>query len=50
MSPYKLTEIMKYLNDYTTKMVSKLGRVISITGTAYDDDYDGKHSSTPSQS
>ncbi|KAK6746259.1 hypothetical protein RB195_012398 [Necator americanus] len=37
-------EILKPLNEYTRRIVTKLGRVISITGTAYDHDYNGKHS------
>ncbi|EYC16616.1 hypothetical protein Y032_0033g2750 [Ancylostoma ceylanicum] len=43
-TPY-CTEILDPLNDYTQKIVTKLGRVLSITGTAYDEDYDGKYSS-----
>ncbi|KAL6725446.1 hypothetical protein Aduo_007497 [Ancylostoma duodenale] len=53
ITPWKarfLKEILKPLNDYTAKIVTKLGKVVSITGTAYDDDYDGKHSTTPSKS
>lgn len=41
---------MEPLNDYTRKMVTKFGKIVSITGTAYDDDYDGKHSPIASNS
>ncbi|KIH62776.1 hypothetical protein ANCDUO_06938 [Ancylostoma duodenale] len=50
LSAVRGREILKPLNDYTAKIVTKLGKVVSITGTAYDDDYDGKHSTTPSKS
>ncbi|KHJ94190.1 hypothetical protein OESDEN_05885 [Oesophagostomum dentatum] len=49
ITPWKtkfIEEILDPLNEYTKKIVKKLGRVVSITGTAYDEDYDGKHSST----
>ncbi|CAJ0596918.1 unnamed protein product [Cylicocyclus nassatus] len=44
--PWKLNfikEILDPLNEYTKSIVKKLGKVISITGTAYDEDYDGKY-------
>ncbi|ETN78282.1 hypothetical protein NECAME_10479 [Necator americanus] len=42
--------ILDPLNKYTRKIVEKLGRVLSITGTAYDEDYDGKYSMSPHNS
>ncbi|EYC19926.1 hypothetical protein Y032_0023g785 [Ancylostoma ceylanicum] len=53
MTPWKagfFKEIIKPLNDYTTKVVAKYNKVVSITGTAYDDNYDGQRSPTASNS
>ncbi|EPB78284.1 hypothetical protein ANCCEY_02668 [Ancylostoma ceylanicum] len=52
-SPWKAgfyKDMMTPLNDYTRKIVTKFGKVVSITGTAYDDDYDGKYSPIASNS
>ncbi|KAL6725443.1 hypothetical protein Aduo_007495 [Ancylostoma duodenale] len=49
ITPWKpnfIRDILDPLNDYTKGIVEKLGRVLSITGTTYDEDYDGKHSAS----
>ncbi|EYC19918.1 hypothetical protein Y032_0023g779 [Ancylostoma ceylanicum] len=49
ITPWKpnfIRDILDPLNDYTKDIVEKLGRVLSITGTTYDEDYDGKHSAS----
>ncbi|RCN36806.1 hypothetical protein ANCCAN_17320 [Ancylostoma caninum] len=50
LSAFRGREIITPLNDYTRKVVTKFGKVVSITGTAYDDDNDGKYSLTGSKS
>ncbi|PIO65000.1 hypothetical protein TELCIR_13348 [Teladorsagia circumcincta] len=36
-----VTDVLEPLNDYTQSLVGRMGRLISITGTAFDFDYDG---------
>ncbi|KAK5982816.1 Ectonucleotide pyrophosphatase/phosphodiesterase C27A7.1 [Trichostrongylus colubriformis] len=47
-----ITDVLDPLNKYTRSLTQRMGRVISITGTAFDFDYDGiadeKRSSSPS--
>ncbi|KAK5973882.1 hypothetical protein GCK32_000534 [Trichostrongylus colubriformis] len=47
-----ITDVLDPLNEYTRSLAQRMGRVISITGTAFDFDYDGiadeKRSSSPS--
>ncbi|KAK5969639.1 hypothetical protein GCK32_002168, partial [Trichostrongylus colubriformis] len=47
-----VTDVLDPLNEYTKSLAHRMGRVISITGIAFDHDYDGvaddKRSSSPS--
>ncbi|KAK5964552.1 hypothetical protein GCK32_018668, partial [Trichostrongylus colubriformis] len=47
-----ITDVLVPLNEYTRSLAQRMGRVISITGAAFDFDYDGiadeKRSSSPS--
>ncbi|KAK6053170.1 hypothetical protein COOONC_09326, partial [Cooperia oncophora] len=36
-----VTEVLQPLDEYTQSLVERMGRLISITGTAFDYDYDG---------
>ncbi|CAJ0596864.1 unnamed protein product, partial [Cylicocyclus nassatus] len=39
-----IAEIFKELDNYTQEIVKKFGKVIAITGSAYNGDYNGKYS------
>ncbi|CAJ0596917.1 unnamed protein product [Cylicocyclus nassatus] len=43
-------EILDPLNEYTKSIVKKLGKVISITGTVYNEDYNGKYNTSKNPS
>ncbi|VDP05107.1 unnamed protein product [Heligmosomoides polygyrus] len=41
-----VVDFLEPLNDYTRSVVQRFGQVLSITGTAFDEDYDGAASPT----
>lgn len=47
---HPVVDFLEPLNDYTRTVVKRFGQVLSITGTAFDEDYDGAFSRTPPRS
>ncbi|CAJ0596866.1 unnamed protein product [Cylicocyclus nassatus] len=41
-----IKDVLDSLNEYTKNIVKIFGKVVSITGTAFDEDYDGRYSTS----